>query len=42
VAQENLSAPAQIIEDALLAAVNRFSPAGAHCDDETLVIIKGQ
>jgi len=42
VAQENLSGPAQILEDAVLAAVNRFSSAGAHCDDETMVIIKRQ
>jgi len=26
----------------VLAAVNRFSPAGTHCDDETILIIKRQ
>jgi serine phosphatase RsbU (regulator of sigma subunit) len=38
--QENLSAPASHIQDALLAAVNRFSSAGGQCDDETLIVIK--
>ena len=42
VAQENLTASASSIQDAVLAAVNRFSPAGTHCDDETILIIKRQ
>ena len=42
VTQDNLSASVLSIQDAVLAAVDRFSDAGAHCDDETLVIIKRQ
>jgi sigma-B regulation protein RsbU (phosphoserine phosphatase) len=41
-AQDNLSASVLIIQDAVLAAVDRFSDGGAPCDDETLVIIKRQ
>ncbi len=42
VTEENLSAPVAAIQDAVLAAVDHFSAPGAHCDDETLVIIKRQ
>ncbi|UCC52358.1 MAG: serine/threonine-protein phosphatase, partial [Anaerolineaceae bacterium] len=38
--QDNLSAPVLAIQDAVLAAVDRFSDAGAPCDDQTLVIVK--
>ena len=40
--QNNLSASASTIQDAVLAAVERFSDTGAQCDDETLVIVKRQ
>jgi sigma-B regulation protein RsbU (phosphoserine phosphatase) len=40
--QYNLSASALAIQNAVLAAVDRFSDAGAQCDDETLLIIKRQ
>ena len=42
VAQENLSSSVLAIQDAILAAVDRFSVIGAYSDDETLVIIKRQ
>jgi sigma-B regulation protein RsbU (phosphoserine phosphatase) len=40
--QDNLSGSVFAIQDALMAAVDQFSDAGAQCDDETLVIIKRQ
>lgn len=40
--QDNLSASVLTIQDAVLAAVGRFSDGRAPCDDETLVIIKRQ
>jgi serine phosphatase RsbU (regulator of sigma subunit) len=39
-AQENLSASAPAIVDAVLAAVGRFSSTAAYCDDETLLVVK--
>ena len=42
VTQDNLSASVLSIQDAVLAAVDRFSDVGAQCDDETLVIVKRQ
>ncbi len=40
VSQNNLSASVWAIQDAVFAAVDHFSDAGAQCDDETLLIIK--
>jgi serine phosphatase RsbU (regulator of sigma subunit) len=40
VTQRNLSAPAPVIQESVMAAVGRFSSAAAYCDDETLVVVK--
>ena len=38
--QDNIDSPAQLIQDAILAAVDQFSAETAPCDDVTLVILK--
>jgi len=40
--QDNFSATAAAIQDAVLATVDQFSDTDAQCDDETLVIVKRQ
>ncbi|MFN2134491.1 MAG: PP2C family protein-serine/threonine phosphatase [Candidatus Promineifilaceae bacterium] len=42
VAADNSHVPLSSMQDAVLAAVDRFSVAGAHCDDQTLLIVRRQ